>query len=104
MTAQLVRTSLAVLAYWSVVMTTTSCGYRFPHGYCRQRTGWICHLLATTFVADLDAAISDEQVRLYAQRVVEYSDRALASYPPGFSQIEPTVAMRRRAHDALGEG
>ena len=76
--------------------------YRFPHGYCRQRTGWICHLLATTFAEDLDAADSDEQIALYAQRIIEYCDRALESYPPGFSQIEPTVSMRRRAAAVLG--
>ncbi len=77
--------------------------YRFPHGFCRQRTGWICHLLATTFVDDLEAAASDEQVVLYARRVLDYGTRALESYPPGFSQIEPTVSMVRRARAVLGD-
>lgn len=50
---------------------------RFPHGFCRQRTGWICHLLATTFADDLEPATPDEQVALFARRVLDYGTRAL---------------------------
>jgi hypothetical protein len=77
--------------------TGTEICYRIAHGYCRQRTGWINHLLAVYFMHDCETAHESTQLRILASRALLYATNALKAYPKGFTQYISDVSIIDRA-------
>lgn len=71
--------------------------YKISHGYCRQRTGWINHLIAVYFMNDCEKATEVAQVKILAGRALLYATNALEVYPKGFTQYIATVAIIEKA-------
>jgi hypothetical protein len=71
--------------------------YRIAHGYCKQRTGWIHHLLAVYFMNDCEKEREATKIRILAGRASLYANNALKFYPKGFTQYIPTVSIIDKA-------
>ncbi|HEX8140894.1 MAG TPA: hypothetical protein VF544_25225 [Pyrinomonadaceae bacterium] len=55
-----------------------------PKGYCKQRTAWIEHLLASDFEKKGRQETEREKKRAAFQTALNYAKAALANYPGGF--------------------
>jgi hypothetical protein len=76
--------------------------YEREQGYCEERTGWICHLLANDLykIPKEMSSFSDMKDRL--QKAAIYAQCALDNYPPkGFTQLTPTVELQGKINAAL---
>ncbi|HBA40124.1 MAG TPA: hypothetical protein DCZ05_10395 [Deltaproteobacteria bacterium] len=69
--------------------------YRSTAGYCRQRSGWICHLLANDFYQKGLAEGSSDQARFHFDLAVQYAQKARVFFPGGFEQFTPTQMVER---------
>jgi hypothetical protein len=88
---------------------TGSAACRNPEGLCRERTGWIFHLLANDFFQQ------GKELKAAGRPKAEYEDRFLTALkhgcsaikyfqPDGFTELIPTRALERLAWDELGRG
>lgn len=69
--------------------------YRSTAGYCRQRSGWICHLLANDFYQKGLVEGSTDQARYHFNLAVQYAQKTLGFFPGGFEQFTPTQMVER---------
>jgi tetratricopeptide (TPR) repeat protein len=69
--------------------------YRSAAGYCRQRSGWICHLLANDFYQKGIAESDTDKARFYFDLAVKYAQKAQIFFPGGFEQSIPTQTVER---------
>ena len=69
--------------------------YRSTTGYCRQRSGWICHLLANDFYQKGLTESDTNQARFYFDLAVKYAKKAQVFFPGGFEQSISTQAVER---------
>lgn len=69
--------------------------YRSAAGYCRQRSGWICHLLANDFYQTGLAEGDTDQARFHFDLAVKYALKAQVFFPGGFEQFAPTRTLER---------
>lgn len=69
--------------------------YQSAAGYCRQRSGWICHLLANDFYQKGLAEGNTGQARYYFDLAVKYAQKAQVFFPGGFEQSIPTQTVER---------
>ena len=68
--------------------------YTRTGGYCRQRTGWIHHLLANDFYSQASRAVDSDIRREKLQRALDHARKAQSLYPPsGFDQCVPTKVI-----------
>lgn len=75
--------------------------YRSAAGYCRQRSGWICHLLASDFYKMGLAASSSDQARFYFKHAINYAQKAQTFFPGGFEQEPNTQKMERESQERI---
>ncbi len=71
---------------------------RSPRGYCRQRTGWIQHLLANDFYAKGQQETDPNKRRETFLVALKYAKAALVSFPGGFrgsGQGIPTTDLQQ---------
>lgn len=69
--------------------------YHSAAGYCRQRSGWICHLLANDFYQKGLAEGGTDQARYHFNLAAEYAHEAQDFFPGGFEQLTPTQIVER---------
>lgn len=69
--------------------------YRSAAGYCRQRSGWICHLLANDYYQKGLAESNTDQARFYFDLAVKYAQKAQVFFPGGFEQSIATQTVER---------
>lgn len=69
--------------------------YRSAAGYCRQRSGWICHLLANDFYQKGLVEGGTDQARYHFNLAVQYAQKTLGFFPGGFEQFTPTQMVER---------
>jgi hypothetical protein len=81
--------------------TGTEICYRIAHGYCKQRTGWINHLLAVYFMKDCEKESETTKLRILASRALLYATNALKAYPKGFTQYIADVSIIGKAKEIL---
>jgi len=75
--------------------TTVEPCYRSAAGYCRQRSGWISHLLANDFYQKGLAEGGTAQARYYFRLAADYAQRSMGYFPGGFEQFTPTQIVER---------
>lgn len=66
-------------------------------GYCRQRSGWICHVIANDFYEKGVSETQQEKARYYFTKALEFAKRSRGFFPEGFSQFTPTDVVERIA-------
>jgi hypothetical protein len=77
--------------------------YQIAHGYCKQRTGWINHLLAVYFMNDCEKENDSAKMRILAGRASLYANNALRFYPKGFTQYTATFSIIDKTDRILGK-
>ena len=75
--------------------TTVEVCYRSAAGYCRQRSGWICHLLANDFYQMGLAEGGADQARDHFIHAIKYAQKAQVFFPGGFEQPTATQMVER---------
>lgn len=77
--------------------------YERPKGYCKQRTAWIQHLLATDYLEMGRQETDREKRRDDFQTALRRSQEALANFPGGFNADGQgsTKAIEREASEEL---
>ena len=74
--------------------------YTLPRGFCRQRSGWIRHLLADDFYRQGHAAV-DVQGRLsHLETALKHAEAALRDYTGGFDGLKQGLPTRLIAKNA----
>jgi len=80
--------------------------YQMPRGYCRQRSGWMRHLLANDFY-DLSRTTADPRERINRLEIaLRHAEAALRDMPGGFhglDQGQPTTTIADGAREQLGK-
>ena len=77
--------------------------YTLPRGFCRQRSGWIRHLLADDFYRQAQAT-GDAQERLSRyETALKHAETALRDYTGGFDGIKQGLPTRLIAQNAAEE-
>lgn len=74
--------------------------YTQPHGFCRQRSGWIRHLMADDYYRQSQLAGDPQERATRLEGVVKHAEAALRDYPGGYDgldQGQPTRQMLERA-------
>jgi hypothetical protein len=75
--------------------------YQTPSGFCRQRTGYIQHLLANDYY-QLAQKSGDAEIRTsHLRRSQAHAAKARDYYPAGFSQCIPTDALEAKLKSEL---
>lgn len=72
--------------------------YQRADGYCRQRTGWICHLLANDSFEEAKQTKDLDLQQKYLIDALSYVDCVFKKYPDGFSdpnQFTPTSVLKK---------
>jgi hypothetical protein len=67
--------------------------YSSAAGYCRERSGWIRHLLANDFYQKGLAEASSNQARFHFDLARKYAHEAQDIFPGGFEQFTPTQTV-----------
>jgi len=78
--------------------------YQRAKGYCRQRTAWICHLLANDFFDAGKRTDNLELKRRYLKDALSYANCVFKKYPSGFSdpsQLIPTSVLQKELNKML---
>jgi hypothetical protein len=75
--------------------------YRVAHGYCKQRTGWINHLIAVYFINDCEKEVENTKIEILARRASLYATNALKYYPKGFTQYIATFSIIDKTKEIL---
>ena len=75
--------------------------YERPGGFCRQRTGWIHHLLANDFYLMAQKSADAATRRSYLMRSLSHAAKARDNFPPGFTQCTPTEVLEGKVKAEL---
>ncbi len=71
--------------------------YESAEGFCRQRTGWVAHLIASIFYRlSIDQTIEAEKRETFLRRADQYIQMSVKFYPTGF---QATVAAPTQTVD-----
>lgn len=63
--------------------------YELPDGYCRQRTGWICHLMANDFYERSIRAKDVIQKKNDLEKAFNFVLKSICNFPSTFVQESP---------------
>lgn len=77
--------------------------YQRAGGYCRQRTGWIHHLLANDFYKKGLEEINKNNKRDWFKRALKQVEGVWYNFPSGFIQYIPTADLERKLLNELVE-
>jgi hypothetical protein len=78
--------------------------YKRPSGFCRQRSGWIHHLLANDFYSEGLSATNAQDKAYYFNKASDLIKASFADYPDGFGgqgQVIPTIALKEDIAEQL---
>lgn len=67
--------------------------YKRAKGFCRQRTGWIHHLLANDFYQKSKAQKDSNRRIIFSRTALEHARASLDNFPVGFIQYVPTKTI-----------
>lgn len=77
--------------------------YELPRGFCRQRSGWIRHLLAEDFYRQAQATSDAAQRLARFEAALKHAEAALRDYPGGFDGLKQGTPTRAIGQSAKAE-
>lgn len=77
--------------------------YTLPRGFCRQRSGWIRHLLADDFYRQAQATVDAQERLSRLETALKHAEAALRNYADGFDGLRQGLPTRLIAKNAAEE-